>query len=120
MAAYRTRADKNNLHCKKISGRKHAWQESRGGAPRRSRTVSALQGGRLLHGKLGSPDDAAQGCGDRRGAGCHRGGETTGIGNRRKTWFAGIPCDLVGDVVAIIVSGYVLLLRTRSQSHVLR
>ena len=29
MAAYRTRADKNNLHCKKISGRKHAWQESR-------------------------------------------------------------------------------------------
>src|SRR5664279_6370697 len=29
MAAYRTRADKNNVHCKKISGRKHAWQESR-------------------------------------------------------------------------------------------
>src|ERR1039458_5576397 len=28
MAAYRTRADKNNVHCKKISGRKHAWQES--------------------------------------------------------------------------------------------
>ena len=45
--------------------------------------MSALQGGRLLHGKLGGPDDAAQGCGDRRGAGCHRGGETTGTGNRR-------------------------------------
>jgi len=28
MAAYRTRADKNNLHCKKISGRERARLES--------------------------------------------------------------------------------------------
>ena|ERR1039457_4586563 len=83
MAAYRTRADKNNVHCKKISGRKHAWQESweaRHGDRVRCPRFRAADYCTLSWVVPMTPPKAASIV---VVPVAHRGGETTGTGNRR-------------------------------------